>query len=189
MAIEYPEKAEFRAAGYQDIEVNDTYIGGQVRQYGNFSFSRIYQAGHLVPAYQPETAYRVFERLIKGTTISKGEVGIEDYSSTGSRFTTTKLTPPKPPKPTCFVRAIDTCDQEPWLLFANKEAIIFNGVVYNSTDDYPKLDPLPAYPPVSSEDGQPEEEPTRIMPRSGGDVNLPSVGALLMVIVFCAWMT
>ena len=43
----------FPAAGYAPIIVNTTYIGGVVRQYGNLSFSRIYDAGHSVPAYQP----------------------------------------------------------------------------------------------------------------------------------------
>jgi carboxypeptidase C (cathepsin A) len=73
MAIDYPDANRFRSAGYQNIDVNGSYIGGQVRQHGNFSFSRVYQAGHLVPAYQPETAFKIFERAIKGLSIATGE--------------------------------------------------------------------------------------------------------------------
>ena len=53
LAVNYTNTAQFHAAGYQDIQVNSTYVGGQVRQYGNFSFSRVYQSGHEIPAYQP----------------------------------------------------------------------------------------------------------------------------------------
>jgi len=38
--------SKFASAGYADINTNGSYVGGQVRQYGNFSFSRVYQAGH-----------------------------------------------------------------------------------------------------------------------------------------------
>lgn len=38
--------ARFREAGYQDIVTNQTYVGGVVRQYGKFSFSRVFEAGH-----------------------------------------------------------------------------------------------------------------------------------------------
>lgn len=46
LAVNYSSSAQFRAAGYQDIRVNETYVGGQVRQHGNFSFVRVYDAGH-----------------------------------------------------------------------------------------------------------------------------------------------
>jgi len=62
LAIPYDNATSFADAGYAPVIVNDTYIGGQVRQYGNLSFTRVYEAGHEVPAYQPETAYRIFTR-------------------------------------------------------------------------------------------------------------------------------
>jgi carboxypeptidase C (cathepsin A) len=45
LAINYSMSNEFRKAGYTPI-LSTIGIGGQVRQYGNFSFSRVYQAGH-----------------------------------------------------------------------------------------------------------------------------------------------
>ena len=43
LAIPYAHKEAFRAAGYAPIMVSNTQAGGQVRQYGNLSFSRVYQ--------------------------------------------------------------------------------------------------------------------------------------------------
>ncbi|ODA84133.1 hypothetical protein RJ55_02651 [Drechmeria coniospora] len=65
---------KFPAAGYEPIRVNKTYIGGEVRQFGNLSFSRIYQAGHAIPSYQPETAFQVFSRILTGKSVSTGLV-------------------------------------------------------------------------------------------------------------------
>lgn len=45
-AIATKHAPEFEKAGYADIVTNASYIGGFVRQYGNLSFSRVFQAGH-----------------------------------------------------------------------------------------------------------------------------------------------
>lgn len=46
LAIQSQSTAKFQDAGYADIRTNASYVGGAVRQYGNLSFSRVYQAGH-----------------------------------------------------------------------------------------------------------------------------------------------
>lgn len=46
LAIEYENKDNFAAAGYTEILTNSDYVGGFVRQYGGFSFSRVFEAGH-----------------------------------------------------------------------------------------------------------------------------------------------
>ena len=51
LAVDYAHKAEFAAAGYQAFMVDGVEYG-EVRQYGNFSFTRVYEAGHEVPFYQ-----------------------------------------------------------------------------------------------------------------------------------------
>ncbi|PUU73991.1 Alpha/Beta hydrolase protein [Tuber borchii] len=90
LAVDYPDKAAFQAAGYEDIRINSSYVGGQVRQHGNFSFVRVYQAGHLVPSYQPETAYVIFDRMIRGVSIATGNEitrsGSNVYSTTGPQI-------------------------------------------------------------------------------------------------------
>lgn len=46
VAINYSSSEQFAKAGYTPILLDQHTISGQVRQYGNFSFSRVYQAGH-----------------------------------------------------------------------------------------------------------------------------------------------
>ena len=46
--MEYTHSDEFRAAGYEAMVVDGTEYG-EVRQYGNFSFARVYESGHKVP--------------------------------------------------------------------------------------------------------------------------------------------
>jgi carboxypeptidase C (cathepsin A) len=73
LAIPHFETDVFNNPGYARIQANDSYVGGQVRQHGNLSFSRVYQAGHKVPSYQPETAYRMFMRALFNKDIATGE--------------------------------------------------------------------------------------------------------------------
>lgn len=86
LGVNYSHTAEFAGAGYTNITVNSTYNGGLVRQFGNFSFSRVFQAGHEVPAYQPETAYEIFRRALFNLDIATGQQNIASnatYSTTG----------------------------------------------------------------------------------------------------------
>lgn len=50
LSINYTGSEGFRNAGYADIQANDSYVGGLVRQYGNLSFSRVFEAGHEIPS-------------------------------------------------------------------------------------------------------------------------------------------
>ena len=44
--VDHSEAEKFRESGYEEISTNEDYIGGLARQYGKFSFSRVFQAGH-----------------------------------------------------------------------------------------------------------------------------------------------
>lgn len=46
LAIDSTISSDFVATRYANIQTNSTYVGGLVRQYGNLSFSRVFQAGH-----------------------------------------------------------------------------------------------------------------------------------------------
>jgi hypothetical protein len=46
LSVDYNEKSSFHSSGYEKIVTNKTYNGGVVRQYENFSFSRVFHAGH-----------------------------------------------------------------------------------------------------------------------------------------------
>ncbi|KAI9151690.1 Carboxypeptidase S1 [Paramyrothecium foliicola] len=131
--------ANFIGAGYAPIAVNDSYVGGVVRQYGNLSFSRIYQAGHAIPSYQPETAFQVFARIITGGSISTGEsVDLTVYNTTGSANATETAELPSMPDSTCYVRALrDTCDEDAQQLLADGGGVVINGILYSSSEAWP----------------------------------------------------
>lgn len=128
----------FFSAGYADIVVNTTYVGGAVRQYGNLSFSRIYDAGHLISAYQPETAFTVFTRIIMGNDISLGGAAdLSTYTSNGTANATETSKAPGQLEPTCWVRNIDnTCTNDQKVMLQQGQGIIINGVLYNEAGDW-----------------------------------------------------
>ncbi|KAF7865225.1 hypothetical protein EAF04_006202 [Stromatinia cepivora] len=129
---------KFPAAGYAPIITNTSYIGGVVRQFGNLSFSRIYDAGHSIPAYQPETAFQVFARIIMGTSVSTGEtIDSSVYNTTGPLNATHTTSLPASPTNTCYIRSIpETCtEEERDMIIAGKGAII-DGVLYSDSSDY-----------------------------------------------------
>ncbi|KAK4219979.1 putative carboxypeptidase [Rhypophila decipiens] len=132
--------SQFPTAGYAPIIVNETYVGGQVRQYGNLSFSRIFQAGHAVPAYQPETAFQVFARIILGTDISTGgPVDLSSYTTTGDvDANRNSQSPPNNPAPTCYVRNMrETCPDDSVTGLLNGDGVVINGIWYSSASDWP----------------------------------------------------
>ncbi|KAK7744408.1 hypothetical protein SLS62_010198 [Diatrype stigma] len=151
LAIPHAGREAFRAAGYADLVVNGSYVGGQVRQRGNLSFTRVYQAGHEVPAYQPETAYRLFSRalfnrdLATGTvdTGSWGEGGDPGYATEGPPDTwATKNELPPDPVRFCYVRDLgSTCTGAQYEGILNGSATIRHGIVVdqNSTALFPGL--------------------------------------------------
>ncbi|KAL9020328.1 MAG: hypothetical protein Q9185_002406 [Variospora sp. 1 TL-2023] len=138
IAAQSPAYAPFYSAGYADIVVNSSYIGGAVRQYGNLSFSRIYNAGHLIPAYQPETAFTVFTRIIMGTGMSLGEpIDLNTYSSNGTVNATYTSKAPDSAKPTCWIRNINgTCTDEQKEKIFEGEGAVINGVLYDKASGW-----------------------------------------------------
>ena len=103
----------FPSAGYADIISNASYIGGHVRQYGNLSFSRIFDAGHTVPSYQPETSFVVFSRIIQGDDIGSGRhIDLSTFGTQGPSESYFKNEVIEQAKSSCWIRAVhDTCTQ------------------------------------------------------------------------------
>ncbi|KAH9874888.1 hypothetical protein J1614_004375, partial [Plenodomus biglobosus] len=87
-AIPWSGASAYASAQYAPIQTNSSYVGGLVRQHGNLSYIRTYAAGHAIPAYQPETAYRIFTRALFNLDIATGTLstagsGAAAYTSTG----------------------------------------------------------------------------------------------------------
>ncbi|KAF2036710.1 alpha/beta-hydrolase [Setomelanomma holmii] len=122
--------SKFPSAGYADIVVNASYVGGHVRQYGNLSFSRIFDAGHLVPFYQPETAFTVFSRTIQGDDISMGRnIDLSNYKSEGTQDSASRTNRvPVEPALFCWIRDMSTCTEAERMAIDQGQGTVRNGI-------------------------------------------------------------
>ncbi len=129
-----------------------------VRQHGGFSFARVFDAGHLVPAYQPATAAAVFERAVFGRDVATGTVSVlEDgddgggkngsscggggggsgYSTVGpaSSFAIKNVLPPDPP-PVCYLfNAPGSCTGNQLAALAAGTAVVKDYIVVDPAPD------------------------------------------------------
>jgi carboxypeptidase C (cathepsin A) len=84
LAANFSGAEKFRAAGYTPMIVDGVEYG-ETREYGNFSFTRLYEAGHEVPYYQPLASLALFNRTINMFDIATGETKLTaDYSTNGT---------------------------------------------------------------------------------------------------------
>ncbi|KAI0376564.1 serine carboxypeptidase [Hypomontagnella monticulosa] len=163
LAVNYTGTEKFHAAGYTDIIINDTYVGGQVRQYGNFSFSRVYEAGHEIPAYQPETAYKMFHRALFNKDIATGTVDLivnPEFTTEGPADTWAIKNEDPPDLPHwCYLYDTSTCTEEQIESILNGSAVIVNGIIKdkNSTLLFPEIF-------GGSDDGQGDTTPSEPSP-------------------------
>ena len=167
----------FPNAGYADIVVNSSYIGGTVRQFGNLSFARIYDSGHLIPAYQPETAFTVFTRIIQGTALSTGEsINLTDYRTAGPMSSAKSSKASSSSNPVCWIRNIaNTCtsDQRTQILAGN--GVVMNGVWYASASDYKP----PSTSVVGGKPGAPAPNSTMGLSMSNGKPTTAPTGVYI----------
>ncbi|KAK8139504.1 carboxypeptidase S1 [Apiospora sp. TS-2023a] len=64
-------------AGYTELLTSDGVAHGQTKQAGRFSFTRVYESGHMVPFYQPLAAFELFERAIGGRDVATGKTPVD----------------------------------------------------------------------------------------------------------------
>ncbi|CZS87939.1 related to carboxypeptidase C (cathepsin A) [Rhynchosporium graminicola] len=148
LTIKYSRSDQFKQAGYAPILGSDR-IGGFVRQFGNFSFSRVLQAGHEVPWYQPEVSYNIFMRAIFNKDIATGILPVFDELATIGPSSTFhfKNTVPEAPEPRCYILNPDSCTPEQYAGVKDGTAIVRDFFAVDSTRDAANSDP-------SEEDGQ-----------------------------------
>lgn len=88
LAVNYTHSADFAKAGYAPFMVSG-HEYGEVRQHGNFSFMRIYEAGHEVPFYQPEASLEMFKRVLGFKDIATGKKDLTaGYGTSGDAHAT-----------------------------------------------------------------------------------------------------
>ena len=129
--------SNFKSAGYANISTNADYTGGVVRQVGDFSFVRIFDAGHEAPHYQPETAYQIFNRVMSGQDVATGEVAVDEkYASKGPESSFgIKNKKPEPRAVQCyFWDMMETCTPAQKMMFLNGTAITENFILVGYKD-------------------------------------------------------
>ncbi|GKT76086.1 serine carboxypeptidase [Colletotrichum tofieldiae] len=142
LAIPYNRSIDFANAGYAPLITPDG-VTGMTRQFGNYSFSRVFQAGHEVPSYQPVTAYEIFMRATFNRDIATGLIPVTDELSTvGVKDTWhIKNVPPPQPDPICYVLKPQTCRPEVWEKVANGSALVRDWYVIGDAADDAALAP------------------------------------------------
>lgn len=86
-AVTWDGRQGFADAGYQELAgLSASATGGVAKQYGQLSFTRVFESGHQVSAYSPETVFAVFNRTIFNRDVVKGEVAVgSDYHTQGPK--------------------------------------------------------------------------------------------------------
>ncbi|KAJ3006663.1 hypothetical protein HKX48_009537 [Thoreauomyces humboldtii] len=141
-AVKHTDSAAFLAAGYAPLQVNASYVGGFVRQAGNLSFTRVFEAGHEVPAYQPETAFRIFSRHTENRDIATGTVNMAKHPhhvTVGIADTfRVKNAVPVFPESECFVlQPGDSCTADQWASVLNGTAVVKDYIVQEPKPEVP----------------------------------------------------
>ena len=91
LAVNFSGAETFREAGYAPLIIDGERGGykGDVRESGNFSFTRVFDAGHMVPWWQPEVGLELFNRSVNGWDLAEGKVRVgERYVTVGEREST-----------------------------------------------------------------------------------------------------
>ncbi|RKF81595.1 Carboxypeptidase Y-like protein A [Golovinomyces cichoracearum] len=65
-ALDWQGKKDFNEAEMKDIELKNGHKYGQIKTSGNFTFLRIFEAGHMVPMNQPEPSLDFLNRWLHG---------------------------------------------------------------------------------------------------------------------------
>lgn len=128
LAVPYNRSNEFANTGYSQLLTTGSALSsGMTRQLGNFSFTRVFQAGHEVPSYQPIAAYEIFMRTTFNRDVATGLLSVtDDYSTIGPQDTChIKNIPPSPkPLPKCYIPKPETCVPEIWEKVKNGTAVV-----------------------------------------------------------------
>ena len=136
LAVPYSRAADFAGAGYSPLLTPDG-VSGMTRQFGNFSFTRVYQAGHEVPTYQPAAAYEIFMRATFNRDVATGLIPVTDELATLGPHDTwfIKNVPPEMPKPVCYILKPDSCLPEVWKTVENGTATVKDWFVVEKKED------------------------------------------------------
>ncbi|KJZ77072.1 hypothetical protein HIM_03393 [Hirsutella minnesotensis 3608] len=137
LAVPYSRADDFARAGYAPMMAADGAVAGMTRQLGNFSFTRVFQAGHMVPSYQPAAAYAIFMRATFNRDVSTGLLPVvDDLATVGPSDTWhIKSKPPKSPEPRCYVLSPESCTPDVWAKVVDGDVRVKDWFVIDEDED------------------------------------------------------
>ncbi|KAI0397971.1 carboxypeptidase C [Xylariaceae sp. FL0594] len=134
LAVPWKRREEFeREAGYAPLLIlsderrkGEKRMAGLTRQLGNFSFTRVFQAGHEVPSYDPAAASAIFNRATFHRDIATGLQPTTDELVTRGPRDVRDVTNEIPPVPKrrCYVLKPATCTPEVWAKVERGEVLV-----------------------------------------------------------------
>jgi len=88
----------------------------------------------IVPYYQPETAYQIFNRIIFNTDVATGKAPALGYISSGSNsaFTSSPMPPHEPPAQCYLWDILETCTTPQKQILRNGSAVVENFILIGS---------------------------------------------------------
>lgn len=136
LAVPYARADDFASAGYMPL-LTPAGWSGMTRQHGNYSFSRVFQAGHEVPSYQPAAAYEIFMRATFNRDVATGLLPVTDgFKTVGVKDTWhIKNKVPEMPKPRCYVLSPGTCEKDVWQRVVSGEATVKDYFVVDDEEE------------------------------------------------------
>ncbi|KAK0620974.1 carboxypeptidase C [Immersiella caudata] len=118
LSIPHSHHSSFSSAGYTPLLIPSSpeRSYGLTRQHSNLSFTRVFNAGHEVPSYQPQAAYEIFMRATRNVDIATGTIPVTGELKTEGRKNVrgVKVKRGKEVKPRCYVLKRQTCTDEVW---------------------------------------------------------------------------
>lgn len=142
LKVPWKYQKEFSNAGYTPLVLDNLHSGGLTRQFGNLSFTRVYQAGHMVPSYQPEAAYKIFMRSLLGKDIATGGIDLQAVAAGGQQYSTEGPKDtwwmkndvlPSPPHE-CYLWDMGRCSEEEMKSVFDGTAIVKDWIVVGKED-------------------------------------------------------
>ena len=136
LRIPYARAKDFSKAGYMPLLTTHGF-DGMTRQHGNYSFTRVFQSGHMIPSYQPVAAYQVFMRALFNKDIATGLLPVTDEFSTVGLTDTWHIKNTKPPMPKskCYILDPGTCTEDVWKKVVKGEALVKDYFVVDIEDE------------------------------------------------------
>ncbi|KAI0121382.1 carboxypeptidase C [Xylariales sp. AK1849] len=136
LAVPYSRADDFANAGYAPLFTADGF-SGMTRQLGNYSFTRVFDAGHEVPSYQPAAAYAIFMRAAFNRDVPTGLLPVtDDFATVGMQNTwSIKNKAPEMPTPRCNILKPEACIPSTWEKVKAGKVVVEDWFVISEVED------------------------------------------------------